>query len=46
MNNFSDVVLSEELIEHDIKTKKLEVLEPLIRTGPIKKDRETQAIFF
>ena len=46
MRNFSEMALLGELIEHAIKTKKLEVLEPSIGIALVKrKDEETQAIF-
>ena len=45
MQNFAKMVQSGELIEHEIKTKRLEDLKPPIRSEPVKEDGEIEAIF-
>ena len=45
MQNFMKMVWSGELIEHGIKTKKLEVLKPPIGIGSIEEDGETEVVF-
>ena len=45
MRNFVKMVWLGELIEHGIKTKKLDVLKFLIGIEPVEEDGETKAIF-
>ena len=45
MRYFMEMVWSGELIEHGIKTKKLEELKPPMGSEPIEEDGETTTIF-
>ena len=45
MRNFTEIVWFRELIENDIKTKKLEIVKSPISRGPIEKDKEIKVIF-
>ena len=45
MQNFAKMVWSRELIKHDIKTKKLDVLKSPMRTELVEKDEEIEVVF-
>ena len=45
MRNFAVMVWSEELIEHGIKNKKLDVLKSPIETELVEENGETEVVF-